>query len=127
MDEPEEAANPSAPIELERSKGQIAFENVSFGYDPNRILMKNINFTAQPRQKSAVVDSTGAGKTTLVNLLMRFYEINGGKITVDGLNTAEMTRGGLRRSFGMVLQDFMAVFRNAGGKYRLWTTGRSAG
>ena len=67
--------------------------------------MKNINFTAVPGQKIAVVGSTGAGKTTLVNLLMRFYEINGGKITIDGLNTAEMTRSGLRKNFGMVLQD----------------------
>lgn len=105
LDEPEEIADPAAPVELERAKGQIAFENVSFGYDPDRILMKNISFTAQPGQKIAVVGSTGAGKTTLVNLLMRFYEVNGGKITVDGLDTAEMTRSGLRRNFGMVLQD----------------------
>ena len=60
---------------------------------------------AQPGQKIAVVGSTGAGKTTLVNLLMRFYELNGGKIMIDGVNTAEMTRSGLRRNFGMVLQD----------------------
>ena len=66
---------------------------------------KNISFTARPGQKIAVVGSTGAGKTTLVNLLMRFYEINGGKITIDGLNTAQMRRSGLRRNFGMVLQD----------------------
>ena len=105
LDEPEEIPDPIAPVELKRAKGQIAFENVSFGYDPDRVLMKNISFTAQPGQKIAVVGSTGAGKTTLVNLLMRFYEVNGGKITVDGLNTAEMTRSGLRRNFGMVLQD----------------------
>lgn len=105
LDEPEEIADLAAPVELERAKGQIAFENVSFGYDPDRVLMKNISFTAQPGQKIAVVGSTGAGKTTLVNLLMRFYEVNSGKITVDGLNTAEMTRSGLRRNFGMVLQD----------------------
>lgn len=105
LDEPEEVGDPVMPVELERAKGQIAFENVSFGYDPDRILMKNISFSAQPGQKIAVVGSTGAGKTTLVNLLMRFYEVNSGKITVDGLNTAEMTRSGLRRNFGMVLQD----------------------
>ena len=105
LDEPEEIPDPIVPVELKRAKGQIAFENVSFGYDPDRVLMKNISFTAQPGQKIAVVGSTGAGKTTLVNLLMRFYEVNGGKITVDGLNTAEMTRSGLRRNFGMVLQD----------------------
>lgn len=105
LDEPEEIADPVTPVELERAKGQIAFENVCFGYDPDRILMRNISFSAQPGQKIAVVGSTGAGKTTLVNLLMRFYEVNGGRITVDGLNTAEMTRSGLRRNFGMVLQD----------------------
>lgn len=105
LDEPEEIADPVTPVELERAKGQIAFENVCFGYDPDRILMRNISFSAQPGQKIAVVGSTGAGKTTLVNLLMRFYEVNGGRITVDGLNTAEMTHSGLRRNFGMVLQD----------------------
>ena len=101
----EESPDPVAPAKLDRARGQIAFENVSFGYEPDRILMKNISFTAQPGQKIAIVGSTGAGKTTLVNLLMRFYAINNGKITVDGLNTAEMSRSGLRRNFGMVLQD----------------------
>ncbi len=105
LDEPEETADPDMPVKLERAKGQITFDNVSFGYDPDRILMKNISFTVQPGQKIAVVGSTGAGKTTLVNLLMRFYEVNSGKITADGFNIAEMTRSGLRRNFGMVLQD----------------------
>ncbi len=67
--------------------------------------MKDISFEAKPGQKIAVVGSTGAGKTTLVNLLMRFYEIDGGRITIDGVNTAEMSRSGLRKNFGMVLQD----------------------
>ena len=67
--------------------------------------MKDISFTAKPGQKIAVVGSTGAGKTTLVNLLMRFYEVNGGKILIDGVNAAKMTRKGLRQNFGMVLQD----------------------
>ena len=67
--------------------------------------MKDISFTALPGQKIAVVGSTGAGKTTLINLLMRFYEVNGGRITVDGVPTADMTRSGLRKNFGMVLQD----------------------
>ncbi len=105
LDEPEEIANPAVPAELKRAKGQISFEDVSFGYEPDRILMKNISFTAKPGQKIAVVGSTGAGKTTLVNLLMRFYEVNSGTITVDGLNTLEMSRSGLRQNFGMVLQD----------------------
>ena len=83
----------------------MAFNHVSFGYTPDKILMKDISFEAGPGQKIAVVGSTGAGKTTLVNLLMRFYEVNGGRITIDGVNSAEMTRSGLRRNFGMVLQD----------------------
>lgn len=105
LDEPEEVGDPVQPVVLERAKGAISFENISFGYTPDRMLMKNINFTAKPGQKIAVVGSTEAGKTTLINLLMRFYEVNGGKITIDGMNTAEMTRSGLRKNFGMVLQD----------------------
>lgn len=105
LDEPEELPDPAHPVLLEKAKGAISFENISFGYEPGRLLMKDIHFRAEPGQKIAVVGSTGAGKTTLINLLMRFYEVNGGKITIDGLNTAEMTRSGLRKNFGMVLQD----------------------
>ena len=105
LDEEEEIPDPIRPALLKRAEGRITFENVSFGYNLNRILMKNISFEVKPGQKIAVVGSTGAGKTTLVNLLMRFYEVNSGKITVDGVNSAEMTRSGLRKNFGMVLQD----------------------
>lgn len=105
LDEQEEIPDPVNPAELNNAKGEIAFEKVSFGYDPSNLLMKNISFTAKPGQKIAVVGSTGAGKTTLVNLLMRFYEINGGKISIDGINTSQMSRSGLRKNFGMVLQD----------------------
>lgn len=105
LDETEEISDSSHPVILEKAKGAISFENISFGYEPEHLLMKNINFNAEPGQKIAVVGSTGAGKTTLINLLMRFYEVNGGKIMIDGLNTAEMTRSGLRKNFGMVLQD----------------------
>ena len=105
LDDEEEIPDPQAPAVLEHAKGNIAFEHVSFGYDPDHLLMKDISFEAKPGQKIAVVGSTGAGKTTLVNLLMRFYEVNGGKITVDGVNAARMTRSGLRKNFGMVLQD----------------------
>ena len=102
LDEEEEIADPEHPAVLERAEGNIAFHHVSFGYKPDRLLMKDISFEAKPGQKIAVVGSTGAGKTTLVNLLMRFYEINSGKITVDGVNSAEMTRSGLRRNFGKI-------------------------
>lgn len=105
LDEEEEIPDPAVPLELERAKGEIAFEHVSFGYEPDHLLMKDISFTAKPGQKIAVVGSTGAGKTTLVNLLMRFYEVNGGRITVDGVDTSKMSRSGLRKQFGMVLQD----------------------
>ena len=105
LDEEEEIPDPVSPVSLERAKGEIQFDHISFGYDPNKLLMQDISFTAKPGQKIAVVGSTGAGKTTLVNMLMRFYEINGGKITIDGINVADMSRSGLRKNFGMVLQD----------------------
>ena len=105
LDGEEEIPDTQDPKELVRAREEIAFEHVSFGYFPDKILMKDISFTAHPGQKIAVVGSTGAGKTTLINLLMRFYEVNGGRITVDGIPTTELTRHGLRHNFGMVLQD----------------------
>ena len=85
--------------------GQVTFENVTFGYTPERLLMHGINLTVKPGQKVAVVGPTGAGKTTLINLLMRFYEVNGGSIQVDGVKITDMSREELRDRFGMVLQD----------------------
>lgn len=105
LDEEEEIPDTKTPVIIARSNGKIAFEHVSFGYFPDSILMKDISFTAKPGQKIAIVGSTGAGKTTLINLLMRFYEVNGGKITIDGIPTTELTRSDLRHNFGMVLQD----------------------
>lgn len=105
LDDEEEVPDKTTVTDIRRAEGRIGFEHVSFGYDPDKILMKDISFRAEPGQKIAVVGSTGAGKTTLINLLMRFYEINGGKITVDGVPTTEMSRSGLRKNFGMVLQD----------------------
>ena len=86
-------------------KGAVTFRNVQFGYTPDHLLMKGIDLTVQPGQKVAIVGPTGAGKTTLINLLMRFYELNGGTITVDGVSTTDMPRQELRDRFGMVLQD----------------------
>ena len=105
LDEEEEVPDKANVAAAERAKGHIAFEHVSFGYDPGELLMKDISFEAKPGQKIAVVGSTGAGKTTLINLLMRFYEIHGGRITIDGVASTDMSRSGLRHNFGMVLQD----------------------
>ncbi len=105
IDADEEVKDTENPVSLNNAKGEIAFHNISFGYSPDKILMKNIDFTAKPGQKIAIVGSTGAGKTTLINLLMRFYEVNGGKITIDGVSTTNLTRKDLRSNFGMVLQD----------------------
>ena len=90
---------------LDNTKGQIVFENVSFGYTKDKLLMKNVNFTAKAEQMVAIVGPTGAGKTTLINLLMRFYDINGGRILFDGVDISKVSRKELRANFGMVLQD----------------------
>lgn len=101
----EETAEPENPVVLDAPKGEIEFRHVSFGYLPGKTLMKDVSFTAKANQTIAVVGPTGAGKTTLVNLLMRFYEVNGGQILFDGKSTQKMTRQYLRSLLGMVLQD----------------------
>jgi ATP-binding cassette subfamily B multidrug efflux pump len=105
LDETEMVADPVAPRDVSNIRGEVAFEDVSFRYKPDAPLIENLSLTAEPGHTVAIVGPTGAGKTTLVNLLMRFYEIDGGKITVDGIDTRDMTREALRRNFGMVLQD----------------------
>lgn len=105
LDEPEVTPDPDKPEFPENVRGRICFSHIKFGYTPEKTLMSDVSFTAEPGQKIAIVGSTGAGKTTLVNLLMRFYEINGGQITLDGVKTSDMTRSELRSCFGMVLQD----------------------
>lgn len=106
LDEDEVVPDPVRPAELpEPVSGRVAFEHVRFGYTPDRTLMKDVSLVANPGQKVAIVGATGAGKTTLINLLMRFYEVDGGRITLDGVDTRELTRAELRRQFGMVLQD----------------------
>ncbi|MDO4265009.1 MAG: ABC transporter ATP-binding protein [Eubacteriales bacterium] len=105
LDEEEITADPEKPAVLLHAEGVVEFQNVRFGYTPEHILMKDISFSVKPGQKVAIVGSTGAGKTTLINLLMRFYELCGGKISLDGTDTTAMTRANLRDQFGMVLQD----------------------
>ncbi|HEV2005458.1 MAG TPA: ATP-binding cassette domain-containing protein, partial [Candidatus Limnocylindrales bacterium] len=105
LDEPEEIPDPVTPKVLSGTRGAVAFENVSFRYEPDKPLIDDLSLVADPGDTIAIVGPTGAGKTTLVNLLMRFYEIDGGRITVDGIDTRELTRDDLRKTFGMVLQD----------------------
>lgn len=105
LDAEEEVPDKAQSIVPDNCEGQVTFENVKFGYTPDRLLMNGINLTVKPGQKVAVVGPTGAGKTTLINLLMRFYELNGGSILVDGVKITDMSREELRKRFGMVLQD----------------------
>lgn len=101
-DEIPEAAN---PVKLESVKGAVDFANVVFGYNPDQVIIKNFNASVKPGQRIAIVGPTGAGKTTMVNLLMRFYDVDEGSIRIDGVDIRDMRRSDLRRLFGMVLQD----------------------
>ena len=105
LDEAEEAPDVAKPRLVERCGGAIRLENVSFRYEADEPLIQDLNLDVKPGQTVAIVGPTGAGKTTLVNLLLRFYEIDNGRILVDGVDTTEMSRDGLRSIFGMVLQD----------------------
>lgn len=105
LDEKEEIKDTPTPLHITSPKGEVEFKHVYFGYTENNILMKDISFKAHQGEKIAIVGTTGAGKTTLVNLLMRFYELNSGSILLDGVNTTSLTRSELRSNFGMVLQD----------------------
>jgi ATP-binding cassette, subfamily B, multidrug efflux pump len=105
LDEVEQIPDSAAPARLESPKGEVRFERVQFGYNEGAPLIEDMTIEALPGQTVAVVGPTGAGKTTLVNLLMRFYEVSGGRITVDGVDIREFRRGDLHRMFGMVLQD----------------------
>ena len=106
LDEAEEVPDPVEPrILVEPAAGRVTFEDISFRYVEDKPLIEDLSVTVEPGQTVAIVGPTGAGKTTLVNLLMRFYDVDGGRITVDGIETRELTRDNLRRTFGMVLQD----------------------
>jgi ATP-binding cassette, subfamily B, multidrug efflux pump len=105
LDEAEEIPDPVAPAVLPETRGTVAFEDVSFRYEPDKPLIDDLDLVAESGQMIAIVGPTGAGKTTLVNLLMRFYELDGGRITIDGVDTRDLSRDDLRRTFGMVLQD----------------------
>ncbi len=105
LDEAEQQPDTAAPLAIAQCQGRIEMENVSFRYKEDEPLIEDLNLDVLPGQTVAIVGPTGAGKTTLVNLLLRFYEIDGGSIKVDGRDTRDMRREDLRRQFGMVLQD----------------------
>lgn len=105
LDEEEVIPEPVNPVKAKADCGAVEFEHVKFGYREDRILINDMNIKAKPGQMVAIVGPTGAGKTTLVNLLLRFYELNGGRILVDDVDITEMNRADLRKKFGMVLQD----------------------
>ena len=105
LDAPEQSPDPVPAQRPQLLRGRVAFEDVSFRYDPETPLIEHLSLTVDPGQTVAIVGPTGAGKTTLVNLLMRFYEVGAGRITLDGVDIARMTRDELREAIGMVLQD----------------------
>ena len=105
LEEPEEIDTAKGNIDTEKLKGNVTFKNVKFGYDSDRIIINDFNAQVKEGQKIAIVGPTGAGKTTMVKLLMRFYDVNSGEILVDGHNVKDFERGKLRKMFGMVLQD----------------------
>ncbi len=105
LDEEEQPADISTAKSLPIVKGEVEFKNVVFGYEPNKAVIKNLSAIIKPGQRVAIVGPTGAGKTTLVNLLLRFYDIKSGKILIDGVDIYQLKRSELRKLFGMVLQD----------------------
>lgn len=105
LDEPEEAPDRPDAVTIPAPRGEVCFHHVKFGYTKDLPLFEDLNLHVRPGQTIAIVGPTGAGKTTLVNLLMRFYDVDGGRITIDGVDIRDLKRGELRRLFGMVLQD----------------------
>ena len=105
LEEPEEEITAKGNIDTSKLKGNVEFKHVKFGYDPERTIIKDFNASVHEGQKIAIVGPTGAGKTTMVKLLMRFYDVTSGEIDVDGHNVKDFDRGELRKMFGMVLQD----------------------
>jgi len=105
FDAPEQSADAIPAVTPAQVSGRVAFEDVSFSYDPSRPLIEHLNLLAEPGQTIAIVGPTGAGKTTLANLLLRFYDVDAGRITLDGVDVRDMRREDLRAQFGMVLQD----------------------
>ena len=116
LEEDEETKDAQNPVSTQNIKGNIKFDHVHFSYDPEKTIINDFNSSVKDGQKIAIVGPTGAGKTTMVKLLMRFYDVNSGSISIDGHNIKDFKRGELRKLFGMVLQDtwaFGGTIKNA--------------
>jgi len=105
LDEEEEDQFAENPVKIDNLESKVTFKDVQFGYNPEKIIINNFSADVTPGQKIAIVGPTGAGKTTMIKLLMRFYDVNKGEILIDGHNIKDFNRGELRQLFGMVLQD----------------------
>ena len=105
LDEEEEVPETKNPVKIKEVQGNVDFDNITFGYNEDKIILHDVNVSVKSGQTVAIVGPTGAGKTTIINLLMRFYDVNNGSIKIDGVDIRDMTRADLREIFGMVLQD----------------------
>ncbi len=105
LDEPSQLQDAPDAVEMPPIKGEVSFENVTFGYNPNQLILKEVNLHAKPGQMIALVGPTGAGKSTIINLILRFYDVFGGAVKVDGIDVRSVTQASLRRQIGIVLQD----------------------
>ncbi len=119
LDEEEEDQITENPVPIENVKGVVDFEHVHFGYNPDNIIVNDFNAHVKAGQQVAIVGPTGAGKTTMVKLLMRFYDVNSGEIKLDGHNLKDYNRNELRNAFGMVLQDTWLFKRFNNGEYQI--------
>ena len=112
------------PVSLKKIDGYVVLDHVNFGYTPEVTVLHDLSLYARPGQKIAFVGSTGAGKTTVTNLLSRFYDVQEGTITIDGVPIEKIDRSFLRKNIAMVLQDTHLFHRDGPGKHPLWTAGR---
>ncbi|MBV8885414.1 MAG: ABC transporter ATP-binding protein [Chroococcidiopsidaceae cyanobacterium CP_BM_RX_35] len=105
LDEPSQLNDAPNAVEMPSIQGEVTFEDVTFGYTPNQLVLKGVNLQAQPGQMMALVGPTGAGKSTIINLILRFYDVSGGAVKIDGIDVRNVTQASLRRQIGIVLQD----------------------
>lgn len=123
IEEETETVDQKDAVVLSQVQGEVKLVDVSFSYQPEVPLLEHLNLTVKPGQKIAIVGPTGCGKTTLINLLMRFYDLDGGQILLDGNAVSKVTKDSLRASFGMVLQEILAEIWQYRRKYCIWKSG----